>query len=95
MSPRSPPALPTSLALVGNGPPITQAPAANPIAGANGFSLTLPSQSGRVFELQYKSNLTETNWKSLPPLVAGTGTNLILTDPFPTNLQHFYRVRRW
>ena len=84
-----------SLALVGTGPPVTQAPAASPVLGTGGFSLTLPTQSGRLFALEYRTDLTSTNWTAVLPLAAGNGTNLILTDPVPTNQQRFYRVRRW
>jgi hypothetical protein len=37
-----------TLALVGEGPPVLRAPMATPTAGTGGFSVSLPSQSGRV-----------------------------------------------
>lgn len=83
-----------SMALIGNGPPVSQALLFNPNVGTNGFTLSLPSQSGRVYVLQYENSLADTNWNSLP-LVPGNGGMLILTDPSPTNLQRFYRVQRW
>jgi alpha-tubulin suppressor-like RCC1 family protein len=83
-----------SLAQVGSGPPVLRVPAINPTLSGSGFGLTLPSQSGRVYALEYKSNLSDANWVSLP-LVAGTGTNLILLDSTATNAQRFYHVRRW
>jgi hypothetical protein len=83
-----------SMALIGNGPPVSQALLSNPNVGTNGFTLSLPSQSGRVYILQYENSLADTNWNSLP-LVPGNGGMLILTDPFPANLQRFYRVQRW
>jgi len=82
------------LVLVGDGPPVQQVMATNAAVGTNGFSLTLPSQSGRVFRLEYKNNLADAGWTALP-LVAGTGTNLTFTDSFPTNSTRFYRVCRW
>lgn len=83
-----------NLALVGNGPPIVSAPIQNPTLSSNGFSFSIPTQSGRVYALDYKNNLTDPTWTTLP-LVAGNGTNLVMTDPTATNSQRFYRVRRW
>jgi hypothetical protein len=83
-----------NVALVGSAPPVTQAFLSNPYSNSNGFSLTLPTQCGRVYALEYKSSLADSNWIMLP-LVAGNGTNLILTDPTATNSQRLYRVRRW
>lgn len=83
-----------SMALIGNGPPVSSTLLAGPTVGTNGLSLSVPSQSGRVYGLQYQNSLSDTNWNSLP-LVPGNGTTLLLTDPSPTNLQRFYRVQRW
>ena len=66
----------------------------NATMGIDGFSLAVPSQSGRVFRLEYKNSLADPDWTALP-LVAGTGTNLVLTDASEMNAQRFYRVRRW
>jgi hypothetical protein len=83
-----------ALALVSDGPPVQQVRVTNAAVGPNGFSLTLPSQYGRVFRLEYKNTLADTDWTALP-LVAGYGTNLTLTDSSTTNTTRFYRVRRW
>jgi hypothetical protein len=83
-----------SMALVGDGPPVSSVFLDNPILGTNGVSLAVPSQSGRVFRLQYKNSLTDSNWVSLP-LAPGNGGELILVDPTATNAQRFYRVQRW
>jgi hypothetical protein len=83
-----------SLALVGSGPPVLHASLINPVMGTNGFSLTLPTQSGRVYRLEYKNSLGDADWTALP-LVAGSGGNLVLADSTATNSQRFYRVRRW
>jgi alpha-tubulin suppressor-like RCC1 family protein len=83
-----------SLALRGNSPPMTQVTVTSSTMGTNGFSLSLPTQCGRVFALEYKKSLADTNWTPLP-LVAGTGTNVWLTDSTATNSQRSYRVRRW
>jgi alpha-tubulin suppressor-like RCC1 family protein len=82
------------VALIGDGPPVMRVSLANPAAGPNTFSLTLPTQNGRVYALEYRTNLTDGNWTALP-LNFGTGTNLVLTDSTATNSQRVYRVRRW
>ena len=82
----------TCLAVVGSSPPTGTALAGNAIFTTNVFSLSIPSQGGRVFELDYKNSLKDTNWTGwtiygLPvfPLAAGNGTNLVLTDSSATN----------
>ncbi len=83
-----------NLAQVGSGPPVLRASLSNPTLSEDAFSLSLPSQSGRVYALEYKSSLSDASWVSLP-LVAGTGRNLVLRDTTATGAQRFYRVRRW
>jgi len=83
-----------SLALVGDAPPVVQASLLSPSWNAGGFSVSLPTQSGRVYRLEYKSSLADANWIALP-LVAGNGGVRQLTDPTATGAQRFYRVRRW
>ncbi len=82
------------LALLGNGPTVLHALVATPILTANGFNVALPTQSGRVYRLEYKSSLAEDNWTALP-LVAGNGGVRTLTDATATGAQRFYRVRQW
>ena len=63
-----------NLALVGSGPPVTSAVANNAGVDASGFHVSVPSQSGRVYRLEYKNAFGEPNWTPLP-LVAGNGGN--------------------
>ena len=83
-----------SLALIGYGPPLTAVPLENPAWDTGGFRFSIPTQSGRVYALEYKDLLTKDHWTALP-LLAGTGTRLTVTDPTATGTQRFYRVRRW
>jgi hypothetical protein len=83
-----------NLALVGTGPPVVNAIIQNPTFSDSGFGFSLPTQSGRVYALEYKTSLADAVWTALP-LVAGNGTNAIMTDPTPGSSQRFYRVRRW
>jgi alpha-tubulin suppressor-like RCC1 family protein len=83
-----------TLALVGEGPPVLRAPMANPTVGTGGFSVSLPSQSGRVYGLEFKNLPTDGAWTALP-LAAGNCGWLRLTDPTAPQAERFYRVRRW
>ncbi len=83
-----------SLALIGEGPPLLRTALANPGTTTNGFEVTIPTQSGHVYRLEYKNALSDTNWTALP-LVPGTGSKRALVDPTLTSSQRFYRVRRW
>lgn len=83
-----------ALAIAGEGQPIPQTFLSNPSWTAKGFSVFLPSQSGRVYQLEYKNSLSDANWTPLP-LTAGNGGLLTLTDPTTNSSQRFYRVRRW
>jgi hypothetical protein len=83
-----------NLARVGTSPLILATPVAQLAKSVSSFSLVVPSQSGRVYALEYKDNLSDANWTSLP-LTAGTGTDLVLLDPTANDSQRFYRVRRW
>jgi hypothetical protein len=47
---------------------------------ADGFSASMPTQSGCVYRLEYKNSLAETDRATLPP-VAGAGHERTLTDP--------------
>ena len=59
-----------------------------------GFSISLPSQCGRIYGLEYKKSIDELSWTRLP-LVAGTGETLLLRDSSAPAGARFYRIRRW
>jgi alpha-tubulin suppressor-like RCC1 family protein len=82
-----------SLALSSDHSPVTQATFTNAMHDSNGFHVALPTQSGRVYALEYKTSLNDSNWTALP-LVAGNGANRMFSDS-STSSQRFYRVRRW
>lgn len=83
-----------SIALVGDGPPVVQALLANPTWDSNGFRVFVPTQSGRVYRLEYKNSLTDSEWIGLS-LVVGNGGIRILSDPTASGTQRFYQVRQW
>jgi hypothetical protein len=82
-----------SLALVGH-PPLTHAAITKAKRDLSGFSCSIPSQSGKVYALEYEDPLTANVWVALP-LVAGSGGELILRDPTPSDNARFYRVKQW
>ena len=83
-----------SLAVVGESPPILKAPLVDSFLSNGVFTVSLPSQSGRVYALEFKNSLNIGTWTALP-LVAGNGGPLTLTDPTATSAGRFYRVREW
>ncbi len=83
-----------SLALVRTASPVFHVAMANPTCTPNGFSVSVPTQSGRVYRLEYKNSLADGNWTALP-LVAGNGGVRTLSDPTAAGAQRFYRVRQW
>ncbi|MEJ0090192.1 MAG: hypothetical protein WDM80_10660 [Limisphaerales bacterium] len=83
-----------SLALIGTGPLNLYARLSAPVWNANSFSFSLPTQSGRVYSLEYKNSLRDTDW--IPAaLVAGNGHIQTLTESNAASLSRFYRVRQW
>lgn len=83
-----------SLALVGDGTPGLGVQSISPTWSAGLFSVSLPTQSGRVYALEYKNSLADGEWTALP-LVAGNGGIKTLTDSTANGTQRFYRVRQW
>ncbi len=83
-----------SLALIGDAPPVQQALQVNPTWNSSGFSVNVPTQSGRVYRLEYKDTADDLTWKALP-LVAGNGHLKTLADPTASANQRFYRVCQW
>ena len=83
-----------SLALVDDGlPGISESPISMEKT-LNDFSVTLRTQVGRVYALEYKDSLLSSSWTTLPLIVA-KGSNSTLSDPTATVSQRFYRIRRW
>ena len=83
-----------SLALVSDGAVVPKALLANSAWGPGGFRVSVPTLSGKVYLLEYKNSLADSNWTGLP-LVAGNGGTITLTDPTANASQRFYRLRQW
>lgn len=83
-----------NLGLIGDGPPVLRASLTNPTWSTNGFSVALPTQYERVYRLEYKNSLSDSDWIGIP-LVAGNGAMRTLTDTTAEGTERYYRVRRW
>ena len=82
------------VALIGDASPQLQARLTDPLRSGATFSVSVPTQSARVYALEFKNSLADSSWTALP-LVAGNGGLLRLTDSSATVGQRFYRVRQW
>jgi hypothetical protein len=60
----------------------------------NGISVavSLQSETGLNYTLQYKDTLADPSWIPILPSVPGTGGTIILTDPAPSPSGRLYRV---
>jgi alpha-tubulin suppressor-like RCC1 family protein len=83
-----------TLALVGTSAPVTQVPLINPTYGAEDFTVSIATENGHVYRLEYANSPDSSQWQGLR-LVAGTGQVLTLKDSVVAGQQRFYRVRRW
>jgi uncharacterized repeat protein (TIGR03803 family) len=57
------------------------------------FMLTWSSVSNGVYQLQYKTNLLQTNWVSIGSTITASNTVLSVTNSISTDNQRFYRVQ--
>ena len=60
-------------------------------SGAN-VVLTWPGLAGQMYQMQYKTNLTDAAWLPLNSPVPGTGASLSLTNNLGGAPQRFYRL---
>jgi uncharacterized repeat protein (TIGR03803 family) len=56
------------------------------------LSLTWNAEHGGLYQLQYVSDLSSTNWTDLGSAYTGIGPTLNTTDPITNGLQRFYRL---
>ncbi len=83
-----------SLVLETRSPPPQKIILVNPVISARQVTFFVPVRNGRVYRLEYKNSLTNSDWTALP-LVAGRNGTVPLTDPAPPSSQRFYRVAQW
>jgi uncharacterized repeat protein (TIGR03803 family) len=56
------------------------------------LSLTWSTEAGGMYQLQYNSDLTSTNWTNLGNPIPATSSTLAATDPLTNGPQRFYRL---
>jgi hypothetical protein len=83
-----------TLALVGTAAPVTVVPLISPNYGSEDFTVSVETQNGHVYRLEYANSSDSSQWQGLR-LVAGTGKMLTLRDSVVAGQPRFYRVRRW
>lgn len=57
------------------------------------INLTWNSAAGAIYQLQYNTNLTLTNWVDLGGPITATGSTTTTNDTITTDVQRFYRVQ--
>ncbi len=57
-----------------------------------GLALSWNALMGRAYQVQFKTDLTQTNWSNLGLRVTATNTTMIAFDPVGSDPQRFYRV---
>jgi hypothetical protein len=55
-------------------------------------TLVWPVQSGKTYQVQFKNNLTDPSWLTLPGNVTILGNTGYFTDPAPDAAQRFYQI---
>jgi alpha-tubulin suppressor-like RCC1 family protein len=84
-----------NLALIGASPPVLHGLLSKPSLSNSTFTVSVASQSGRVYALEFKESLDENAWRPLQ-LAAGNGASLTLTDATAaTSRTRYYRVLQW
>ena len=74
---------------------IASAPMLQPGQLANGqFMLTWSAVSNGVYQLQYKTNLNQTNWINIGSTITASNTVLSVTNAIGSDKQRFYRIQQ-
>jgi uncharacterized surface anchored protein len=58
----------------------------------NTFALSWSALMGRAYQVQFKTDLTQTNWSNLILRLTATNTTMTTFDPVASDAQRFYRV---
>jgi hypothetical protein len=83
-----------SLAVVGTGSPLQPLAIFAPARMKGKFHVEVPTANGKVYRLEYKSQLTDPTWTAVM-LAAGNGRLAQLSDANTTQAARFYRVSSW
>jgi chitodextrinase len=79
-----------SIRVTPGNPPASPTIRSPKLAGTT-FTLSVPTQIGFNYTLEYKNSFAGANWTSLQT-IGGTGGTITLTDTTATNAMRFYRV---
>jgi uncharacterized repeat protein (TIGR03803 family) len=72
---------------------LTIVPESQAVTLTNGtLSLTWSTEAGGMYQLQYNSDLSSSNWSNLGSAVTATGATLSTTDSLTNGPQRFYRL---
>jgi uncharacterized repeat protein (TIGR03803 family) len=69
-------------------PPVIQMP----IQSGNQLALTWSALPGRAYQVQFKTDLTQTNWNNLGTALTATNTTAFASDILGPDPQRFYRI---
>jgi hypothetical protein len=67
-------------------------PILNPKHSRSTFTVSVASEVGKIYILEFKNSLEDPEWTQLPPAVRGDGSIMILTDPSTVESKRFYRI---
>jgi hypothetical protein len=65
----------------------------SPVVTTNGFVLSWAAAQGKIYQLQYKTNLNQTNWVNVGSTITSSNTLLSATNATGSDKQRFYRVQ--
>jgi hypothetical protein len=63
------------------------------VAGGGQFEFSWPAPSGLSYQVEYKTNLSDTVWTPFGGPLVGNGATLSITSPVNDAAQRFFRVR--
>jgi uncharacterized repeat protein (TIGR01451 family) len=73
-------------------PPLLPPLLKNVYLGSNAFQFSWTAVPGHSYQVQYKTNLLQTNWLDLGGPISATKVNLLLSQPVGPDPQRFFRV---
>jgi len=71
---------------------VAQPVLADVTAGTQGFGLTFPTLQGQLYQVEYKTNLTDAVWTPVGSPIPGTGSSVSVTNN-PGAAQGFYMLQ--
>jgi hypothetical protein len=63
-----------------------------PIQSGNKLTLTWSALPGRAYQVQFNTDLTQTNWTNLGTAFTATNTTAFASDTLGADPQRFYRI---